>query len=117
MDAAHDGRPRGALRGWLDTGGEHERKTAPHVADVAHRLPDEFYSALRCSRTKEQVEPPQCDDEPHGPEAGGLMGENHPKLPHGWADFSLVSPSIPARDFLDKVDPKELEEVYKIREE
>ena len=83
MDAADDGRARCSLRGRLDTGGECEGETAANVAHLAHRLPDEFHSPLRCARTEEQMEPPQRDHESHRSEASGILGQNHPELPHG----------------------------------
>lgn len=54
MDTTDDWRARRSLRGWLDTWGESEGETtASNIAYLAHRLPDEFHSPLRCTWTKE----------------------------------------------------------------
>lgn len=80
MDATYDGRSGRALRRRLDTGCEHEGE-ATDTADLAHHsVPDKFHPTLCRARTQEQMEASQCDHESHGPQAGRLVGEDHPKL-------------------------------------
>lgn len=47
-------------------------------------MPDEFHPSLRRTQAQEQMEASQRDDEPHGSQAGRLVGEDHSQLPPRW---------------------------------